>query len=172
MMFSAENLLILGVLIVAAIFVAVAVTKGRYPYRKAGPLLSAAERHFISTLELACEGRFRICTKVRIADLVQVKKGVGGKEGIVALNKIAAKHVDYVLVEPTTWEALAAIELDDSSHQRGDRVARDSFVNKVFEVVNLPLVRVPAKRNYSASELRMQIDSAIAGAAAKAAGVK
>jgi hypothetical protein len=45
------------------------------------------------------------------------------------------------------------VELDDSSHARPDRQERDVFVDEVFEVAGLPLLRVPAKSAYSPAAL-------------------
>jgi hypothetical protein len=39
------------------------------------------------------------------------------------------------------------------SHQRADRVERDGFVEQVFAVAGLPLVRFPAQRGYALAEV-------------------
>jgi len=45
------------------------------------------------------------------------------------------------------------IELDDSSHQRPDRQARDQFVDGVFAAAQLPLLHIPVKRSYVTTEI-------------------
>ena len=42
-----------------------------------------------------------------------------------------------------------AIELDDASHARPERIERDEFVDRVFKTAGLPLLHVPAQANYS-----------------------
>jgi hypothetical protein len=59
-----------------------------------------------------------------------------------ARNRIDRKHVDFVICEARTMQPLLAIELDDASHERADRIARDAFVDRVFEVAGLPLLHV------------------------------
>ena len=130
----------------------------RFPYVKAGPLLSNAERSF---LEEAVAGRYRINVKVRVADVLQVKTGLTGKAAIVALNRIAAKHVDYVLSQRGSFVVAAAVELDDSSHNSADRYRRDEFLNQAFKVAGVPLVRIKAAGSYSRHLVAQQIEAAI-----------
>jgi hypothetical protein len=133
----------------------------KYPYVKAGPLLSNAERSFLRTLEEAVAGRFRINVKVRVADVLQVKSGLAGKTAIVALNRIAAKHVDYVLSQHGSYLVVAAVELDDSSHALADRYRRDEFLDKSFKAAGVPLVRFKAAGHYSRHLVAQQIEAAI-----------
>jgi len=51
-------------------------------------------------------------------------------------------------------EIVGAVELDDASHRRSDREARDFFVNVIFSGAGIPLVRVPAQSQYFVQELR------------------
>ncbi|MDD5369401.1 MAG: DUF2726 domain-containing protein, partial [Anaerolineaceae bacterium] len=51
-----------------------------------------------------------------------------------------------------------AIELDDRSHERADRVERDEFVDQVFAAANLPLVRIPARAGYSAHDIQTTLE--------------
>lgn len=61
--------------------------------------------------------------------------------------------MDFVLCDPGTLQPIFVIELDDSSHNRPDRMLRDAFVEVVLESAKIPLVRVPVKRNYDQKEL-------------------
>ncbi len=64
---------------------------------------------------------------VRIADLIRVRPKPPKWQSWQ--NRIHAKHIDFVLCDPETMEAKLAIELDDASHNRRDRVERDKFVD-------------------------------------------
>ena len=48
---------------------------------------------------------------------------------------------------------LVGVELDDLSHESTRRQERDRFVDQIFEVAGLPLVRVPLRVSYSVAEL-------------------
>jgi len=78
-----------------------------------------------------------------------------------AFNRIDRKHLDFLLCDPTTLRPMVAIELDDASHARRDRVDRDAFVDKVLDVVGLPLVRIRAQMDYDPRELEARIDQSM-----------
>lgn len=72
-------------------------------------------------------------------------------------NKVAQKHVDFLLCENSVFSPVVAIELDDSSHFLEKRKQRDEFVDKVFASVNLPLLRIKAAANYDINFLEQEI---------------
>jgi hypothetical protein len=124
-------------------------------------LLTPAEQLFYRSLDLAIAGRLQILCKVRLADLFQVASN-DAKERHRLFRKIAAKHIDFLLVEPDRLEPILAIELDDSSHSRSDRRERDRFVDELFGIVEFPLLRVKAAASYSPRQILRAIE-AIAG---------
>jgi hypothetical protein len=79
------------------------------------------------------------------------------------IGKIYRKHVDFLLCSPGSLLPLAGIELDDSSHQRPDRVARDAFVEDVFASTGLPLLRVAVRASYDDNELSGLLRDALQG---------
>jgi hypothetical protein len=76
---------------------------------------------------------------------------------LLYMNKINQRHLDFLACEPTTMKPLFGVELDDSSHNRNDRQEADKFLDKVFQAAKLPLVRVPAQREYNTREVAAQI---------------
>lgn len=117
-------------------------------------LLTEAEQRFFSVLEPLVTPACVLSSKVRLADLFTVRPGPGGQ---AAFNRIRSKHIDFVLTEPGTSRVLCGIELDDRSHERPDRVERDRFVNELFQVHGVPLMRVPVRRQYEVQDLRIQL---------------
>ncbi len=55
-----------------------------------------------------------------------------------------------------------AIELDDKSHNRQERMERDEFVEELFETAHLPLVRIPVRPAYNTHELGVLFREALA----------
>lgn len=140
---------LLLVLIVVVMIVLILLWRApRFPYEKAPALLSPAEHAFLRALERVVAHRYRIFVKVRIADLITLRPGLNRKHALMALNRIAQKHVDFVLVDGA-FGVVAAVELDDASHARRDRRRRDGFVDEVFRVAGLPLLRVSARGRYA-----------------------
>lgn len=134
---------------------------GGYPYKKNQTLFSPAERSFLGVLEQAVGGEYRIFGKVRVADVVSVNGMSDRGAWQRAFNRISAKHFDFVLCAKDDLEILAAIELDDKSHQQRKRQARDTFLVGLCQAISLPLVQVPAQRAYSVQDLRAQVLSAL-----------
>ncbi len=120
------------------------------PYRICDDFLSAAERSFYHVLCVATRDRAVVCPKVNLADIFFV---VRPNENLGYLNKIDRKHVDFLLCDPKTMHPTVGIELDDASHRRTNRQARDKFVNDVFKVAGLPLVHISTSSGYSVVEL-------------------
>lgn len=127
---------------------------GAFPYYRHDQLMSPAELALFRALRAAVRGRAEVFTKVRIADLVGVHNRGTRKARIVALNRIAAKHVDFVLTDARSMRVLCAVELDDKSHAQRDRQQRDRFVDRTFEKAGLPLLRVRAQGRYDVQVLR------------------
>lgn len=120
------------------------------PYRTRDDFLSPAELSFYKVLSAALGARFTLQSKVRLADVFFVARP---NENISYFNRIAQRHVDFLICDPATMKPLVGIELDDSSHQRERRQERDEFVDRVFESASLPLVRFPVQRAYTPGNL-------------------
>jgi hypothetical protein len=128
----------------------------KYPYVLHESFLSPAEHNFFSVLRTTVSDQALINIKVGLGDLFDAKSK-DPSEFRIYRNKIDRKHVDFLLCDPKTVCPLLGIELDDKSHQRSDRQARDEFVEHVFQAANLPLVRIPVKTAYSVTELSKQL---------------
>lgn len=123
-----------------------------FPYFLRDNFLSPAEQSFYLVLKHLVSDQAIICIKVSLGDLFFVKSNDRSKFRTLT-NKIDRKHVDFLLCDPKTVRPLVGIELDDKSHQRSDRKVRDEFVEMVYKAAKLPLLRIPAQRAYSTSEL-------------------
>lgn len=130
------------------------------PYRMRDDFLSAAELSFYRVLKLAVKDRATILAKVNLADIFFVARP---NENQSYRNKIDRKHVDYLGCDPTTMKPLFGVELDDKSHSRSDRVERDVFVDQVFKVAGLPLIRIPSKAAYEPNQLAAQLAAYLGG---------
>ncbi len=120
--------------------------------------MSPAELSFFHVLHRAVAGRALIFPKVRLGDLIYAPKQ---EQQYAALQRINRKHVDFVLCDPKTLQPVAAIELDDRSHRREDRINRDAFVESVFTGIGLPLLRFHVRSAYDMRAVAEQISSAM-----------
>ncbi|WP_111748597.1 DUF2726 domain-containing protein [Salinisphaera orenii] len=126
----------------------------RAPYDRQPYLLTRAEWSFYRVLSHAVDDHTLICPKVRLADLLNVERGLNDKRRRAAFGRIVGKHVDFVLCDTRHVRPQVVIELDDRSHQRPDRQQRDRFVDAAFANAGLPIVHVPTQKSYSTDALR------------------
>ncbi len=124
-------------------------------------LYSPAERSFLGVLEILNYDGVTISSKVRLADIFGIKRGLERGDRQRALNRISAKHVDFLLTKRATGEPLLGIELDDSSHEAADRAARDSFVDAVFASAGLSVLHITARATYDPKEIHCQLQEAL-----------
>lgn len=90
---------------------------------------------------IADKYNLHILSKVRMEDIIAVKKGLDNKIRQSARNKIKCRHIDFVITNPENLRILLAIELDGKSHEKIDQQQADYFKNTIFEDVGLPLIR-------------------------------
>lgn len=128
-------------------------------------LFSPAERSFLGVLEMLDYDGVTIASKVRLADIFGTKKGLERADRLRALNRITAKHVDFLLIQKSDGRPLLGIELDDSSHEEQERVVRDLFVDTVFASAGLPILHVTAKAAYDMKEIHRRLEESLANSA-------
>jgi len=109
------------------------------PYRRQ-PVLSPWERSVLPQLLRQLPPGTHLCPQVRLADLLSITV-LDPAARRVALNRVASKSVGFVVADIASDEALLVVELDDSSHLRPDRQARDVFVNEVLRSAGIPIAR-------------------------------
>lgn len=130
---------------------------GMIPYERVENFLSPAEFNFMKHLDQIEKDRFHVFSKVRLADIVSVKSK---KDTPSAFNRIQSKHVDFLICDKLkNYEILAAIELDDSSHNRQNRKDRDQFLNTLFESINTPLIRFKVQSAYNTGKIEEHLKS-------------
>lgn len=154
------NILIFAMLLVAIAF-ALKILLGnsfnRPKYKFSGRLFSEAEHSFFMTLHHAIGSDFRIFAKIRIADILTPDRKLRRGRRQSAFNRIALKHFDYVLCDKNTLKVLAAIELDDGSHESLSVQRRDIFVQNACVSAGLKLLRFKCKSGYNPENIRSQI---------------
>ena len=121
------------------------------PYRLRSSLLTPTELSFFHVLRDALP-EYTICPMVRVADIVNPTT-----TRYADLNRITAKHADFVVCDSKSLSPLAVVELDDTSHEREDRQKRDAFVDAVYGKVGLTVVHIRPARAYEASDIRLRV---------------
>src|ERR1700730_15954511 len=123
------------------------------PYFRRKFILSRAEKYFYGILRRVVDPH-TVLAKVRLADLVEADER--HRLWRSNFNRIQSKHIDFVICDAALCPIIA-VELDDSSHQRADRRARDGDVDRILEIASLPILRVSVQQAYDAKELERQL---------------
>jgi hypothetical protein len=126
----------------------------RLPY-VAIPILTDSERRFFSVLEGCTPRGSYVLAQVRLANLVAIEPSTAAFRG--RFNAIAMKCVDFVIVNHNTMAPLLVVELDDKSHERADRQARDKFVDQVLSSGGIPILHWPVEGRYNPTQLSRAI---------------
>jgi len=112
-----------------------------YLYQKRTYLLTVNENSlYIKLRNIADELKLEIFAKVRLADIIEPKRG--SQNWKASFTKIRSKHVDFLLCEKLGIKSVLVIELDDYSHSRPDRKARDEFVDQALGQAGIPILHV------------------------------
>ena len=148
--------IIIAIILVVAIKISSGAEKKKvfkdntYKYTAKPLVMSQTEAEFFVKLNTIVSERYFVFPQVHLSALLDHK--VVGQDWRIAFRHINGKSVDYALCDRLTLRPVYAIELDDSTHQRRDRIKRDSEVERIFRDAHLPLVRFPSK-NVSESEI-------------------
>ncbi len=149
------------VLLAAILWTMLARRRDLFPYEPRDSLMTDSELQFFEILEQAVAYQYRIYSKVRLEDIIQVRAGTDHRTAFAARNRIKSRHLDFVLCDPETLEIIASIELDDRSHERPDRIERDEFVDEALRVCGIPCIRFPVQREYRPIQIRSELERLI-----------
>ena len=111
-----------------------------YEYRRKDCLMTDSEREFFNVLFSAVGNKYYIFPQIHLDAILNYK--IVGQSWFGAFRHIDEKSVDFMICDEKTLKPLLAIELDDRSHQREDRINRDVEVERILRDAGMPLLRV------------------------------
>ncbi|WP_150553565.1 DUF2726 domain-containing protein [Pandoraea soli] len=113
--------------------------------------LTATEQAFFRLIESSLPGHV-VLAQVDIKRIVRTKRNKRHEH----FNRVAQLSLDYVICR-RDFSVVAAIELDDPSHDRQRQRTRDEKKNAVMRAIGVRLVRFDVRRYPSESEVRKQV---------------
>ncbi len=158
------NIFIFVVVIVVAVAF-VAVLRGRedeprkYQYKQKNFFMSRAEHECYDALVVAVGEKYHIFPQVHLPSIIDSK--VVGQNWNGAFRHISQKSVDFVLCDKSYISPKLAIELDDKTHARKDRIDRDEEVERVLKGAGLPLLRLENHGQFNPKELFDKIENVL-----------
>lgn len=87
--------------------------------------------------QVAAAHDLQVLPKVRMLDIIEPRKGE--KDYKILLAKIKSKHIDFLICDQDA-RIKGVVELDDNSHNRGDRQNRDNFVDEILTSVGYKVI--------------------------------
>lgn len=134
---------------------------GQY-YKPKIYLITLNELKFYTILlEIAKELDLILFSQVSLYNIVSMNEKLNYSTRMKYFNKIAAKSIDFVLVDKKTCRIKLCIELDDNTHKKIKRVERDKFINQLFKDLNINLLRYPVYNVYYKDTLKNRIQNSI-----------
>lgn len=144
-------------LLVLVLFLALRRRRGdSFPYRRRPAVLTPEEHSLLSALQQAVGDRALLLTKLRVADVLDLRKGLRKRHAERALERIATRSFDFVLCAPADTRPLVAVDLL-APEQSSDRRERDRFLDEACHAAGLSLVRIPQSESYAIDELREKL---------------
>lgn len=114
--------------------------KQRWPLEAKRRLLSDRERELFERLRTALPG-YIVLAQVQVIQLLSFERGRWSR-GL--FNRMCQLSVDFVILRPDT-SIVAAVELDDSTHDRADRRDADARKTHALQSAGVQLVRWNAR---------------------------
>ena len=102
-------------------------------YAKKDTLISRPEYKLLMTLRQIYPDKYEVIPQVALFSVIDKKTNAAYRNELFRV-------CDYCFVDRNTFEPLLLVELNDSSHKRSDRKARDEKVAAICESAGLPLV--------------------------------
>lgn len=108
-------------------------------------------------MEIAKELDLIVFSQVSLYNIVHIRNNLDFRTKTTYFNKIAAKSIDFVLVDKLDCKIKLCIELDDSTHNQKKRIERDNFINQLFKDLEINLLRYPVYNVYYKETLKTKI---------------
>lgn len=125
--------------------------KPLYKYKRKDFLISRPEHEFFDILVEILGNKYNIFTQVHLPTILEHK--VIGQNWKGAFSHINGKSVDFVICDKAYIKPLLAIELDDKSHEREDRIERDGVVEQMLKEAGMPLLRFSNNGSFNKEEM-------------------
>jgi len=155
------NVALMFVVVLLAYIILIGLTKGAtsakqdidsmavWPYVPR-ELMTAPERELFVRLRQALP-EYLIFSQVQLCRMIEVDPN---EDKQAWFNRINRMSVDFVVCAPDGAKILAAIELDDSSHERADRLKADVKKDKALQSAGIRMIRWPVRGMPTSQQIR------------------
>lgn len=105
--------------------------------------LTRRERDFFNKAILAVGIGYFVFPQVRLVDVItpSISKNKNNSLYLSLFRSLSQYSVDFIIVRKIDFHVVCVIELDDSTHDKPDRIKRDLKVNAALESANIFILR-------------------------------
>jgi len=129
--------------------------KQHLPYIKKRFFFTRSEEEFFRVLKEELDPqRYAIFPKVRLGDFVEVR--LPADERRPWWNRIKSRHIDFLIWDIEQKQIALAIELDGASHNGYTAQKVDDFKNRLYETIEMRLVRIKVGTNFVEGVKKLQ----------------
>ncbi|OOS22644.1 DUF2726 domain-containing protein [Moraxella pluranimalium] len=119
------------------------------------PLMTDSEVLFYKKLKMALP-EFHLFGQVQLSRMIEPTEDVADERQFW-FNRVCRQSVDYALVDDDLQTVLAAIELDDWTHESKARQKQDAKKDKALASAGIPIIRFHAEKMPSAQMIRQEV---------------
>ena len=152
---------VIGLAMVARVYSGRSGKSVRYPYQKQTTLFGPDDRAFFQALKAAVGDDYEVFGKMRVADILVLKKGHSKHDAHNVFNPIAGRHFDFVLLEKKNLAIACAIQLQDKTNPTVRQSESNDPLKSICEAVSLPYVRFYLNAQYPRDEVRDRLQQAM-----------
>lgn len=123
-------------------------------YERKREFVTRPEYNFLLTLRQVCPEKYEVVPQVALLSVIDKKTNTSYRNELFRI-------CDYCFVDKETFEPLLLVELNDRSHLRADRQARDMKVAAICENAGMPLVVFRTDGDLSYATVKRVVQKAI-----------
>ncbi len=149
-------MVLIGVGIIAIRF---SVDEVSFPFMSKSQLFSPVEHQFLDMIEKAVGNEFRVMCRVKLTDLLALRRNTNKKIAKSAILRAGSKQLDFVLVSKTDMTPVLALDLVHSLGKAGHKTTRDFFITGALDSAGIPHARIKARHGYKVDDIRACIEA-------------
>ena len=137
------------------------IKKSQYKYYAKSYVMTSRENECFKILNEIFSSKWFVVPQVHLSALLDYR--VKGQNWNAAFRHINGKSVDFVLIGKESYKVICAIELDDSTHIKPDRIERDVEIERMFKEARIPLARISKFESMTKPEIAKVVTDTISG---------
>lgn len=119
------------------------------------PIMTDSEVQFFKKLQHALP-EYTVFSQVQLSRIIEPSEEAG-RDRQFWFNRVCRQSVDFVLIDQNMQTVLAAIELDDWTHESAARQKQDAKKDKALASAGIPIIRFHAEKMPSIEMLRFDV---------------